>query len=58
MDSKIDTVAKVTKADYKELYQILMNINEEKKYFKGKFGLNDMKLCVIAAMNVPDAIKY
>ncbi len=58
VDSKMDTVAKVSKADYKELYRILMDINKEKKYFKGKFGLNDMKLCVIAAGNVPDAIEY
>jgi hypothetical protein len=33
-------------------------INEDKKYYKGKLGLNDMKLCVLAAKSVPDAIKY
>jgi secreted Zn-dependent insulinase-like peptidase len=36
----------------------LIKINEEKKYFKGKFGANDMKLCIIAAKDVPDAIKF
>lgn len=58
VDSPCDTVEKVSNADYRELYDILMKINEEKQYFKGKFGLNDMKLCVIAAKSVPKAIKY
>lgn len=58
VDSGRDTAEKVTKADYKELYKILMKINEEKKYFKGKFGLNDMKLCVEAAGNVPRAMQF
>ncbi len=58
VDSPSDTVEKVSKADYKKLYDILMKINEEKKYFKGKFGANDMKLAVLDARNVPDAIRY
>jgi hypothetical protein len=58
VDSGCDTVKKIIKADYKALYDKLIKINEEKKYFKGKFGLNDMKLCVIAAKDVPDAIKF
>jgi hypothetical protein len=35
-----------------------MEINEEKKYFKGKFGLNDMKLCVDAAKKVPRSMQF
>ncbi len=58
VDSECDTVDKVTNADYTNLYNELMKINEEKQYFRGKFGLNDMKLCVIAAQSVPKAIKY
>ncbi len=58
VDSECDTVDKVTKADYQELYGALMIINEKKNYFKGKFGLNDMKLCVAAAKNVPDTIRF
>jgi hypothetical protein len=58
VDSKWDTAMAVSKADYEEVYRILMKINEEKKYFKGKFGLNDMKLCVAAAKKVPGAIQF
>jgi len=58
VDSGCDTVEKVTGADYAQVYHQLMKINEEKQYFKGKFGLNDMKLCVLAAKSVPLAIQY
>lgn len=58
VDSGCDTVEKVSRADYVAVYAELMRINEEKKYFKGKFGLNDMKLCVQAARVVPLAIRY
>ena len=58
VDSGCDTAEKVSKADYKALYDTLMKINEEKKYFKGKFGLNDMKLCRDAAIKVPEAIQF
>jgi hypothetical protein len=58
VDSKWDTVSKVSHADYEEVYGVLMRINEEKNYFKGKFGQNDMKLCVAAAKKVPDAIQF
>lgn len=58
VDSKWDTVEKVIRADYKEVYDELMRILEEKKYFKGKFGVNDMKICVLAAKIVPTAIEY
>lgn len=58
VDSGCDTVEKVTGADYTQVYRQLMKINEEKQYFKGKFGLNDMKLCVLAAKSVPLAIQY
>jgi hypothetical protein len=57
-DSACDTLEKVANADYKTLYNAVIKINEEKKYFKGKFGLNDMKLCIIAAKSVPVAVKY
>jgi hypothetical protein len=58
VDSPEDTVKKISKADHKKLYDIVVKINEEKKYFKGKFGPNDLKVCIIAAKNVPDAIQY
>jgi len=58
VDSPFDTVEKVSNADYVIVYEALAKINKEKNYFKGMFGLNDMKLCVIAAKNVPAAISY
>ncbi|MCE1255630.1 MAG: DUF4332 domain-containing protein [Anaerolineae bacterium] len=58
VDSDFNTVKKVSEADYAEVYRQLMTILEEKQYFKGKFGLNDMKLTVLAARLVPDAIQY
>jgi len=58
VDSPYDTVEKVSKANYPTVYEKLAKINKEKNYFKGMFGLNDMKLCVIAAKNVPHAINY
>lgn len=58
VDSSCDTVKKVAEADYKKLLEEVNKVNEEKRYYKGKLGLNDMKLCVLAAKSVPDAIKY
>ena len=58
VDSSYDTVKKVARADYKKLLEEINKINVDKKYYKGKLGLNDMKLCVLAAKSVPDAIKY
>jgi hypothetical protein len=53
-----DTVEKVTKADYNELYQKITFINKERNLYKGQIGLNDMKLCVAAAKEVPLEIEY
>lgn len=58
IESGIDTVEKVTHTQYERLYTKLSKINEDKKYYKGKFGLNDMKLCVEVSNDVPRAIKY
>lgn len=57
VDSGYDTAEKVANADYQKLYSAGIVINEKQKYFKGKFGLNDMKLCVLAARNVPKGIQ-
>ncbi len=47
--SGFDTVEKVSKATYEDLYRKVMLKNEEIKLYKGKIGLNDMKLCIEAA---------
>lgn len=58
VDSEYDTVEKVANADYAKLYTQINAINAKMQFFKGKFGMNDMKLCVLAARNVPKAISY
>jgi hypothetical protein len=58
VDSDWDTVEKVAQASYPQLHEQLVRINAAKQYFKGMFGLNDTKLCVLAARDVPQAIQY
>jgi hypothetical protein len=41
--SKYDTVDKISQADHRELFDHLQHINENKRFFKGRFGLQDMK---------------
>jgi hypothetical protein len=57
-ESGYDTVEKVSRADYEKLYETLIQINQAQKYTKGKFGLNDIKLCADAANDVPFEIEY
>jgi hypothetical protein len=58
LEAAYDTVKKVANADYKELYEKVKRLNEERKIYKGNIGLHDMKLCVDSAKNVPPDIKY
>jgi hypothetical protein len=52
-----DTVWKVSKADYEDLYKKITLKNEEMKLYKGKIGLNDMKLCIEAAKSIDAEIE-
>ncbi len=54
----IDSVERASSADYKDLHQRVCRYNKEKKFFKGQIGLNDMKLFVNAACEVPSEIEY
>jgi len=56
VDSGYDTAENVAKADHRQLYEAVIAVNEKKHYYKGKIGKNDMKLCVLAAGNVPPGI--
>jgi hypothetical protein len=58
LEASYDTVKKVANADYKELYEKVKRLNEEREIFKGHIGLHDMKLCVEAAKGVSLEIKY
>ena len=53
-----DTAQKVGDADYKELYEKIKKLNEEREIYKGHIGLHDMKLCVEAAKDVSLEIEY
>lgn len=57
-ESGFDTLEKVANADYMELYYRIIQTNKEKNLYKGKIGLNDMRLCVNAAQEVPVEIEY
>lgn len=57
--SDYDTVEKIANADYEELYQALVQVNEEKGIYKGGFGLDDMRQWVnFAVQDVPRVIQY
>ena len=53
-----DSLEKVSKANYEELHKTIVKLNNEKKLYKGHIGLNDMKICVMAANEVPLEIEY
>jgi hypothetical protein len=48
-----DTVKKVSMAHYEDLYTKISLKNEELQLYKGKIGLNDMKLCIESAKSIP-----
>lgn len=58
LDSKTDTVEKLSKADAEDLYKKLVEINSAKSYTKAKFIENDVRLCINTAKMVPKAIEY
>lgn len=46
VNSDYDTVSNIRNADYQELYKELVRINEDKKFYKGRINLKDMKFLV------------
>lgn len=57
-DLGVDTVSKVTKEDPADLHARVNQLNKEKSIFKGHIGLNDIKIVVDIAKDVPLDIKY
>jgi hypothetical protein len=57
-DLGFDTVEKAAKADPVDLHLHINRINKEKKIYKGQIGLNDIRIFVNAAKDVPLEIKY
>ena len=54
----IDTVEKASKVNPEELHTSINQLNKEKSIYKGQIGLNDMKIFVNAAKEIPLEIEY
>jgi hypothetical protein len=54
----IDTVEKASKVDPEKLHTSINLLNKEKNIYKGQIGLNDMKIFVNAAKEIPLEIEY
>ncbi|MHC1773896.1 MAG: DUF4332 domain-containing protein [Lentimicrobium sp.] len=57
-DAGFDTVDKAARADCNDLHLRINQINKERSYFKGQIGLNDIKIFIDAAKEVPLEIEY
>lgn len=57
-DLGIDTVDKASKADPVDLHKKINQLNKEKNIYKGQIGLNDIRIFVDVAKEVPKEIKY
>jgi hypothetical protein len=57
-DMGTDTVEKVSKADPAQLHARINTFNKEKGLYKGQIGLNDIRIFVDAAKEVPLEIEY
>jgi len=57
-DLGIDTVEKAANANPEELHTRINQLNKEKAIFKGHIGLNDIRVFVEAASEVPLEIEY
>ncbi len=53
-----DTVKKVSKSDPIDLHKRINNLIIEKYIFKGQIGLNDIKILIEAASEIPTEIEY
>ena len=57
-DLGADTVEKVSKSDPIDLHERINQMIKEKNIFKGSIGLNDVKILVEAASEIPVEIEY
>lgn len=58
VNSDYDTVEKIKQADHQSLYENLTKINGEKRYFKGRINLSDMKFLIKDAATLSLDIMY
>jgi len=57
-DIGVDTAEKAANSNFTDLHLKINQTNKEKKYFNGNIGLNDMKLLVNAAKEIPLEVEY
>ncbi len=55
-ESGYDTTEKVAKADYKELYTTVKQLNEERKIYNAHIGERDMKMVIESAQGLEQEI--
>ena len=58
LEAGYDSARNVANANYKNLYEEVKKLNEERQIYKGHIGLHDMKLCIEAARDVPLDIAF
>jgi len=58
LESGYDTTEKVANADYKEMYETIKQLNEEREIYNAHIGAHDMKLCVESAKGLDFEIEY
>jgi hypothetical protein len=57
-DIGVDTAEKAAKSDPVDLHKRINQLNKEKSIYKGQIGLNDIKIFVNAANEIPLEIEY
>jgi hypothetical protein len=57
-DLGVDTVEKASKSDPVELHAAINRFNRENGIYKAQIGLNDIRICVNAAKELPLDIEY
>ncbi len=58
LESGYDSVEKVAKADYKQLYTTIKQLNEERKIYNAHIGERDMKMIIESAQGLDIEIEY
>ena len=58
LEAGYNTVEKVANADYRELYETVKQLNEERNIYNAHIGMRDMKMVVEAAKDLNFEIEY
>ena len=58
LESGYDTVEKIAKADYRELYTTIKQLNEERNIYNAHIGERDMKMVIESAQSLDFEIEY